>query len=336
MKVLKNIWYQVGWVDEIPESSHLARTVAGTAIVCFRDKEGHIVALRDRCAHKFAPLSSGRVCDGAIVCGYHGLAYGSGGLCTKNPHGAIPKRLVVDAFPVEERHRSIWVWLGDADKANVDLIPNLSFIDETPEHAAVKGFLPTACNYQLGADNILDLSHADILHPTTLGGMMIASDMDITEDDDTLCVTWSAKKVLTPPDFPQPFEGEVDSVISVKWFPPGLMVLSACFVPTGQEMKEDDYVTTLHNMVPETDGTTNYLYCVTRRFELDNPYITESVRNTVQVAFVSEDKPMLEAQQKAIGNVDYADLKPVLLSIDAAGVKARRKLERLLREEAEV
>lgn len=335
MKALRNIWYQGGWCDEISEDSSLARTIVETNIVFFRDKEGKVIALRDRCPHKFAPLSAGRVCNGSIVCGYHGVAFGNGGQCTHNPHGSIPKRLAVDAFPVTERHRAFWVWLGDPELANPDLIPDLSFIDETPEHAAVKGYMPTACDYQLLTDNILDLSHADFLHPTTLGGMMVASEMTLTEEDGVVSVMWVAKDINTPVDFPAPIEGKADSEIVVKWYPPALMVLTARFVPAGQEMTDNDYSIALHNMVPDTNGQTNYFFCVTRVFEHDNHFITEALRKAANQAFVNEDKPMLEKQQRVIGDEDYENLKPVILSIDAAGVRARLKLKKLIAAESE-
>lgn len=50
-------------------------------------------------------------------------------------------------------------------------------------------------------------------------------------------------------------------------------------------------------------------------------------------AFRDEDKPMLEKQQAVIGNTELMDLSPVLLAIDAAGVQARRRLEKLMAEE---
>ncbi|MFX5351247.1 hypothetical protein ABTD19_17620, partial [Acinetobacter baumannii] len=85
--------------------------------------------------------------------------------------GPVVAALSVRAFPVVERHGAIWVWTGDAAKADPAVLPNLSSIDETPPLARITGYMPTAANYQLLSDNILDLSHADYLHPDTLGGI---------------------------------------------------------------------------------------------------------------------------------------------------------------------
>ena len=172
MSWLRNAWYQAGWGEELIVGEPLARTILNEPILIWRAGGGEIAALLDRCPHRFAPLSAGRIERDRVTCGYHGLSFGSNGARVHNPHGAVTSAMRVRAFPVEERHSAIWIWMGDADKADPAGIPDLSFIDETPESARLRIYLPTRANYQLIVDNIMDLSHADYLHPTTLGGMM--------------------------------------------------------------------------------------------------------------------------------------------------------------------
>jgi vanillate O-demethylase monooxygenase subunit len=50
--------------------------------------------------------------------------------------------------------------------------------------------------------------------------------------------------------------------------------------------------------------------------------------------FEREDLPMLEAQQRAIGDGDFWSARPIMLSIDGAAIRARRIIERKLAEEA--
>ncbi|MNE52794.1 hypothetical protein D3C80_1474850 [compost metagenome] len=52
-------------------------------------------------------------------------------------------------------------------------------------------------------------------------------------------------------------------------------------------------------------------------------------------AFTHEDKPIIEAQQRNVGDVDMMSLKPVLLTNDAGSVRARRAIDRLIAEEQE-
>jgi len=51
-------------------------------------------------------------------------------------------------------------------------------------------------------------------------------------------------------------------------------------------------------------------------------------------AFEMQDKPILDAQQEALGDQDFWAMKPVLLTVDAGPVRMRRALERLLKAEA--
>ena len=60
------------------------------------------------------------------------------------------------------------------------------------------------------------------------------------------------------------------------------------------------------------------------------------IRAALRHAFENEDKPMIEAQQRRIGERDFWNLKPLLLKTDAAAVLARRKLELLIAQEAAV
>ena len=47
--------------------------------------DGAIVALPDRCPHRFSPLSAGCVVDGAVQCAYHGYRFDAAGRCVLVP-----------------------------------------------------------------------------------------------------------------------------------------------------------------------------------------------------------------------------------------------------------
>ena len=335
MNWLKNTWYQAGWLEELEKDQMLARTILDIALVFFRNEAGNISALHDRCPHRFAPLSAGHLADGVVTCGYHGLGFNGEGKCAHNPHGKITSVLHVDSYPVVERHSAFWIWLGDADLADPALIPDLSFIDETPEIARITGYLPTEAHYQLITDNILDLSHADYLHPTTLGGMMTQSETTCVDEGDAVYVSWAAKD--RPPsqafmhDIPPPNTG--DYWIDVRWRAPAVMTLRVIAAIHGEEPDEKNRSTTLHNMTPATASSTHYFFCSTRKRFLDDAGYTEMMRVPITKAFVDEDKPMLEKQQKIIGTQDFWGMMPRMLAVDKAAALARRKLDAMVQEE---
>lgn len=334
MSWLRNIWYQAGWSAEVGSSGTLVRTILGEPVMFYRTTDGSIAALLDRCPHRFAPLSAGSIEDDNVVCGYHGLGFGPNGSCTRNPHGAITSTMHVQSYPVAERHSAFWIWMGETENADLDMIPDLSFIDETPEKARITGYMPTRCNYQLLTDNILDLSHADYLHPTTLGGIITDAKASSREEDGAIIADWQSSACEPPMAYkPMVPNGLADIWTRVVWRAPALMVLDTGAKPAGIEPLLDDHSFTLHNMVPETETSTHYFFCVTRRFDVDNEEFTQILRNAVTQAFQNEDKPMLEKQQARIGTDDFWSLGPILLKSDAAAVRARRLLERLIAEE---
>jgi len=82
---LKHFWYVACLSTELTKAQPLARTIFGTHVVLFRDHHGQAVALYDRCLHRHARLSAGRVCNGRLGCPYHGWVYDGTGRCVEIP-----------------------------------------------------------------------------------------------------------------------------------------------------------------------------------------------------------------------------------------------------------
>ena len=105
---LRNTWYMAGFVDEIDAGRLLSRTLLDTPLVFFRSADGAVASLADRCPHRFAPLSKGRLCDGGAASNAHTMGCDSIalGACVHNPHskGSIPKAARVESYAAVERH----------------------------------------------------------------------------------------------------------------------------------------------------------------------------------------------------------------------------------------
>lgn len=336
MHWLRNTWYQVGWSSELEQGEMLSRTVIGIPLVLFRQSNGAVSALLDQCPHRFAPLSMGRLDGDMLVCGYHGLGFEGSGRCALNPHGEISKGLKVGSFPVVEKDTVIWVWLGESE-AELDAVPDSSFIEAAPEHGRIYGYMPTKANYQLLTDNILDLSHADYLHPTTLGGMMTNSQFSIEQQGESFVLKWDSEDQAVPgafaPEIPPPQTG--DFSIRVEWHAPARMILHMAAKPHSErgEFTPQSYSPTLHNMTPETETSTHYFYCATRPVNTPPPEVMALITESIEHAFVAEDKPILEKQQERIGNRDFWSLKPRMLSVDTGPVQVRRLLDEMIEKE---
>jgi vanillate O-demethylase monooxygenase subunit len=342
---LKNVWYVAGWADEVAPGQMLARQICGEHVVLFRDEAGQARALVDRCPHRFAPLSMGTLCDGgkSIQCGYHGLRFDGGGRCVHNPHGdgRIPAAAVVRAFPVVERWSLLWIWMGEPAQADAATIPPFPFLD--PDHFVVgKDRMEIDANYVLESDNILDLSHTQYLHPGTLGsGTAGEGRTVVTQEGNTV---WSRRFIrdeILPPFLYQavglPEGAPCDRWLDVRWDAPSLMYLQADMGLAGRPREESMQNSQVHLFTPATEAKTHYFYGMGMPKAI-GPHAQEIVERNVgglRPPFLHEDKPMVEAQQRAIGSGSFWALKPVLLDVDAPAVRARRVLEQMLAAEAD-
>src|SRR4051812_4892436 len=124
----KNAWYVAATPDEI-DVKPLGRTVCNEKIVFWRPRAGEVAANEDFCPHRGAPLSLGTVCEGALVCGYHGLAMGCDGKTVSMPMQRVQGFPKIRTYPVVEKYGFIWVWPGDAALADPAKIHALEWAD---------------------------------------------------------------------------------------------------------------------------------------------------------------------------------------------------------------
>lgn len=237
---------------------------------------------------------------------------------------------------VVARHRIIWIWPGDATKADPSRIPDFSSFDNAKENAFFSGYLHTRANYELMTDNILDLSHADFLHPSSLGGIF-NHQPSLQRVEDNLILTWENTTVPAIPNYnrlmPEPGK-PAHSKITVTWYPASAMKLRSQAAPANEPLEEWFDIDSCHIMTPQDEFHTHYFYARTRNYKEDDPEFNSAQAQVFAQAFSTEDKPVIEAQQRAMGTAEFWSLKPVLLPIDIGGVQARRTLARLIQEEA--
>jgi phenylpropionate dioxygenase-like ring-hydroxylating dioxygenase large terminal subunit len=331
---LENCWYQAAWLHELAATSLFARKILNKDILLFRNATGAVCAIDDRCPHRFAPLSAGILREGIVRCGYHGLGFDGQGQCVLNPHGAPSGALRVKSYPIVERHQAAWIWMGSG-AADHALLPALDCISETADTAKFFGYMDTAANYELLTDNIMDLSHADYLHPSSLGGIMTCAKTSTRETNGEFIIEWLSNDCVPPPAFRSmvPPPARADIWTEVHWRAPALMILGTGANPAGAHRDPAMQAWTLHNMTPATPASTHYFFCSTRKFKVEDGQFNQILCGLITEAFRAEDKPMLEKQQRSIGAADFWSLKPVLLSIDTGAVKVRRLLAKLIEAE---
>jgi phenylpropionate dioxygenase-like ring-hydroxylating dioxygenase large terminal subunit len=331
-----NCWYVAAWASEVSKQP-LRRKLLGEAVVLYRSESGDAVALRDRCPHRFAPLSRGKVSGDNINCGYHGLAFNREGVCVKSAFSEKVPRLSVRAFPVVERDNIIWIWPGD-QPADPSRVPDFAFQVPSAERRILTGYTVMKANYLLGSDNLMDLSHIEFVHTGTFAGdgVIFRGEHKITAEGDSLKSDWFMPAIEPPqwaksryPDCPT----IVDHWLDMHWTAPACMRLDVGIAPAGQGRSEGFVSSQAHILTPETESTTHYFWSASRTHDLDSAEVDAKILDSLRAAFDAEDKPMIEAVQEEMGSESFWALKPYALGIDAGGVRVRRKVEALIANE---
>jgi vanillate O-demethylase monooxygenase subunit len=339
----RNAWYVAAWDHEVTAKAPTARTVAGRPLALWRNSAGRAVALADACWHRLAPLSMGTLLGDEIQCPYHGLRYNAAGRCTQMPaQETVNPSAAVPSYPVVERHRFVWVWPGDPDLADPDLVPDMHQMD-SPEWAGDGRTIDAPCNYQLVLDNLMDLTHEEFVHASSIGQEELSeSEFEVTHDDRHVTVSRWMRGIDPPPfwrknmrdRFPD-FEGKVDRWQIIHYEAPSTICIDVGVAEAGTGAPEGDrsrgvngYV--MNTITPRDDRSCHYFWAFMRNYRLDSQLITTQLREGVHGVF-AEDEAMLVAQQAAIdANPEHEFYS---LNIDAGGMWVRRILDRMLRAE---
>jgi len=339
MAFLKNTWYVAAWSHEVTDQL-FRRKILDSEILVYRRENGTPAAVANLCPHRFAPLHLGRIKGDFVECGYHGLQFDGAGNCVHNPHGdhSIPKAAKVRSYPLVERHNILWIWPGDPALADPAAIPDYSYLVDK-NHKTIYGGKTVMANYELITDNLMDASHTQYVHMDLLGtDAFTRSKHEVIQEGMTVHSNYLIPGGEVPlaykPYFDDPNE-LVDYSVNFRWQAPALVRNSVSLIPIA-DPEGGIRRTGTHLMTPETDITTHYFFCHTRDFKLDDVLLDERTRMWQQSGLSEQDGPMIEAVQKAMGTAtDLNSLKPVLFSIDAAAVRVRRVLAKLIKEESE-
>jgi vanillate O-demethylase monooxygenase subunit len=337
MPYLGNAWYAAGWSRDLEEAP-IARTIHDQPIVLFRGADGVPSALYDACPHRFAPLSLGKVHGDRISCGYHGLEFDRSGHCVRNPHGkgSIPDALSVRAYPIAEKYGMLWIWMGDAQHADLATLPDLPGLED-PQFSWVHGQLHVSANYELVVDNLLDLSHVEFLHPFLASpGNAERTSFRAKQTEDRVSAFYDVKGEPITALFRILWEGDDafgDLHAYMHWQAPSNLYLDTGMSPEGKDTSAGALIPTVHMLTPETENSTHYFWAAGRNRCHGNEQVSAMLHFGTQNAFENEDEPMIRAVRSRMTSNDLFAHRPALLPMDEAAVRARRVLSKKIAEE---
>ena len=338
---IKNTWYVAGKSQDITDKP-LGRKICGERIVFYRDSEGRVAALEDFCPHRGAPLSLGFVKDGKLVCGYHGLEMGCEGKTVSMPGQRVRGFPAIRNYPSVERYGFIWVWPGDAGKADASLIPEFEFFDN-PAWAYGGGLYHVKADYRLMIDNLMDLTHETYVHSNSIGQAEIdETPCQTVVEGDQVMTRREMLNIQAPPFWQMAMrthglddQARVDRWQVCRFTPPSHVMIDVGVALAGQggfHAPHDKKVASVvvDFITPETETSMWYFWGMARQFKPEDLALTDSIQEG-QGKIFGEDLEMLELQQRNLMEYPHRDL--LKLNIDAGGVQSRRVIERLLAQE---
>ncbi|MCL1473001.1 Rieske 2Fe-2S domain-containing protein [Argonema antarcticum] len=169
-------WYPLSPIEDLDPNLPTAVTLLGVPLVIWKPKSSETYRVfLDRCPHRLAPLSEGRVDEktGNLMCSYHGWEFDAEGICTRIPQAENPelviekqKYLCATALPTRQEQDLLWVWPDVNSTALASTVP----LPLSPQVDTSKGFVWSSFvrdleyDWQTLVENVADPSHVAFAH----------------------------------------------------------------------------------------------------------------------------------------------------------------------------
>src|SRR6476646_1269808 len=165
---LRHCWQPVARLEDLRGGPQRA-VLLDQPLAVFLTESGAVSVVADRCAHRGAQLSMGKVCGESIQCPYHGWEWAGDGSCVRIPSLAdqrqIPPLARIPSYPVRLQWGLVWTTLEEP----LTDVPDVPWFDEdswTWGHGEPFE-LPVACGLMI--ENFRDVAHFAFVHEATLG-----------------------------------------------------------------------------------------------------------------------------------------------------------------------
>lgn len=185
---VKEAWYPVFYVQDLDKTKPAKFTLLNQDIVIWWEaKSQSWRAFEDKCPHRLAPLSQGRInSEGQLECPYHGWAFSGEGDCEKipqQPEGMTAQkspRACAKGLPTAIAQGMLFVYPGQAERANHVPIPIIDAIAEDKEDwVYIDTFRDIPYDALTLLENVIDSSHIPYTHHDTVGNRETVSPVNL-------------------------------------------------------------------------------------------------------------------------------------------------------------
>src|SRR5512133_3464061 len=142
----------------------VAATIQGVPLVLFRGAGARAAALEDRCPHRNAPLTAGRVRGSELECAYHGWRFDGAGACVAVPGLAAPpgaRGARAIAYACVEQDGYVWVSSTPGEPQAPP--PRFPLLDDR-RYTTVRRDVEVRGTLFAALENTLDVPHTAFLH----------------------------------------------------------------------------------------------------------------------------------------------------------------------------
>jgi phenylpropionate dioxygenase-like ring-hydroxylating dioxygenase large terminal subunit len=324
--VFQRFWYPVIPVADL-SSEPKPFLLLGQNIVLWRNAASQPAALKDRCCHRSARLSLGKIVDGNIACPYHGWEFDATGACVAFPQakeeGAISPSYKVPAYPCVERYGYAWVCLGEP----LTEIPEIPEALDSQYRLIHEFYEPWQCAGLRVMENEMDMAHPAYVHLTTFGSdaYRIPDSMELKETDYGLHYR-SVLGVVNPALQQENLkmdQAETVRTMDIDWHLPFTVKLRIAY-PNGL------IHIIVNTMTPIDDRTSQMVqFCLRNDTEAD----------TTAEAIVAFDRAVTLEDKHILESTDYdipLDInKEQHMLTDKPGILIRKRIAALLKEHGE-
>lgn len=181
-------WYPVHYVEDLDKTKPTRFTLLERDVVIWWEPTSQMWrVLEDRCPHRLAPLSEGRINDaGQLECPYHGWSFSGTGKCEHIPQqpsdgGAhLSNRACVASMPTAVRQGLLFVYPGKLENASQVEVPIIEPVEADPDGwVMLNTFRDLPYDALTLLENVLDASHIPYTHHQTVGKRENAAPMQM-------------------------------------------------------------------------------------------------------------------------------------------------------------
>lgn len=175
-------WYPVSLVEDLDPRYPTPFQLLNRDLVIWKDpNSGDWVTFDDKCPHRLAPLSEGRIDEtGCLQCSYHGWSFSGSGSCTRIPQAAAEgpearanqsARACAIKFPTLVSQGLLFVWPDENgwEKAAATKPPMLPEDFDDPAFSTVTIQRDLFYGYDTLMENVSDPSHIEFAHHKVTG-----------------------------------------------------------------------------------------------------------------------------------------------------------------------